>query len=150
MPGIIRKPISTKEERSALQGALILAELVPDRENIMHALQEVADSINHVRAGGYFLTIQTGIAKSGKRTRFKPQPFGDTGVAPLNAFIEFLGCVQFSEREAKDIHLWARLNAPVIEPGMTVAPSDIFQYVDIDAMNEGNSTNHNDDIVSLI
>ena len=127
-----------------------MAELVPDRENMTHALQEVANAINHVTAGGPFLALQTGITKGSKRARFKPPNFNETGVPPLHTFIKFLGRVRFSDREARDIQRWAGINAPVIEPGMTVTPSDIFQYVDMNTINMGSSTNHSDDVVSLV
>ena len=150
LPGIIRKPITTDDERRALHGALVIAELVPDRENMTHALREVANALNHSTAGGPFLVLQIGMAKSGRRTRFKPPTFIETGVTALDAFIQHLGRIRFSEREARDIQYWARLNTPVIDSNMTVTPSDIFQFVDLNAMNKGSSTNHNDDVISLV
>ncbi|KAK7688128.1 hypothetical protein QCA50_008498 [Cerrena zonata] len=138
LAGIQRKPIIGEEERSALRGALLIAELVPDREDVTGTMSVVANSLNQTATGGNRLQLITGITKPEKRTRFKPPSFRDTGIRPIEAFTKYLGTTWFSDKEVKDIHAWAGAKLIYDESTQVVGPNDTFGFVDPNAMHQDN------------
>lgn len=132
IPGIRQQPPASAKEVGALRGALTIAEMAPERADVTKILRVVVNSINRATIGGKTISITTGISKSGRRERFQPPSFEETGITVDEAFLTSLGRTRFSESEAKDIHDWAQLNIPEVDPNGTVKPTDIYEYVNLD------------------